>query len=335
MLLTIGIPTYNRAKELDYNLSLITKSIIDNDLSDKVCILIADNASTDDTQSVIEKYQKKGEVDIASYVHESNKGIEYNTLFVVREAKTPYVMTLGDDDYLEPEYIPYCLSKIQEKPNLGLIIPNKCNIDSETKEILYIKDSQLRELFYSAGYEACLRNSYLGHQLSGIVFVRDEKIINSYKEKQLHNFYPTIYLSAAIALKYDVLFTGKIYVQVSDVCDYNKDWIRDLVNGDLATQAFQNYKALNISHKQRAKLEGYLVKKLPFVILNYKGKERNKVIESIFFGKNTSFWGSIRIMREISYMGVYNGWKLRLLFEFYVRAILLIRLFTGKPIGIY
>ena len=58
-LLTICIPTYKRAKELDYSLSCFEREMnhVDSSLLE---FFISDNCSPDNTREVVEKYIQKG-----------------------------------------------------------------------------------------------------------------------------------------------------------------------------------------------------------------------------------------------------------------------------------
>ena len=55
MKLTVAIPTYNRSFFLDNNLKQLLKEY-DNNFE----LIIQDNASTDNTQEIVEKYIKLG-----------------------------------------------------------------------------------------------------------------------------------------------------------------------------------------------------------------------------------------------------------------------------------
>lgn len=295
MLLTIGIPTYNRAKDLDYNLSLLTKSIIENKLAEQICILISDNASTDNTKEVICKYKQKGKIKIYDYIQNQNTGIEYNTLFVVRQAETPYVMTLGDDDYLEPDYLVKCINKLFEYRNLGLIIPNKDALDPITKQTSKIHDFVTDDVYFYAGFKACLKNSYLGHQLSGLVFKKDAEIMESYIEHNVHNLYPTIYLVSATALKFDVLFIGEVCVHVSEIPLAKKDW--NYSKDGLVSDIFDNYKKLSITPLQRIQLElaFWNSGEGPWRLSLYTGIKKVFTSFRMCFGRNTSLLGGLYI----------------------------------------
>lgn len=102
-LLTIGVPTFNRAQCLEKCLAALAASIGDND---RFQVVISDNASTDDTPKVIAKYT--GAYDnFISVRQQENIGGANNFRYLWQNAKGKFLMLLGDDDYIEAECLPY------------------------------------------------------------------------------------------------------------------------------------------------------------------------------------------------------------------------------------
>ena len=97
-LLTIAIPTYNRASKLDYSLSLFEKELKSVDESSLV-FFISDNCSPDNTGEIVNKYTEKGMPIIYSR-NEENIGPDNNFLKCFYHAQSKYLWLLGDDDYL-------------------------------------------------------------------------------------------------------------------------------------------------------------------------------------------------------------------------------------------
>ncbi|AJS57572.1 glycosyltransferase [Paenibacillus sp. IHBB 10380] len=94
-LLSICIPTYNRAEDLARCLESIYSQIGNTDLIE---VRISDNASTDTTQEVVERYQ-------ASYTNlfyernQDNIGADSNILHVLEQGKGKFIKIQGDDDF--------------------------------------------------------------------------------------------------------------------------------------------------------------------------------------------------------------------------------------------
>lgn len=95
-ILSICIPTYNRAGFLKQCLDSIASQIKN---PEHVEIVISDNGSSDNTQSVVEEYQKK--FPFIKYIkNRENLGFDKNVLQVVEKASGDYCWLLGDDDAL-------------------------------------------------------------------------------------------------------------------------------------------------------------------------------------------------------------------------------------------
>ena len=94
-LLTIVIPTFNRGKTLALLLGAITKQL--EGLENQVNIIIGDNASTDETQSIAQSF-------LISYPtatilrHTENVGPEENFCRCLDRIQTKYFWIIGDDD---------------------------------------------------------------------------------------------------------------------------------------------------------------------------------------------------------------------------------------------
>jgi len=58
LLLTIAIPTFNRAKSLSSQLTNIHNILHNNNISRFVEVLVSDNCSTDNTKKVVDSVEK-------------------------------------------------------------------------------------------------------------------------------------------------------------------------------------------------------------------------------------------------------------------------------------
>ncbi len=96
-LLSISIPTYNRAEYLDLSLSQICKQIPGNE--QLIQLIVSDNASTDNTGEIVNKYIRKG-YDINYVRNEQNIGMDGNIVQAYTLATSKYVLVFGDDDAL-------------------------------------------------------------------------------------------------------------------------------------------------------------------------------------------------------------------------------------------
>lgn len=93
--LTIAIPTFNRANELDQLLESISA------VFGRVNVVISDNASNDHTYSVVKKYISFSKLNIVYVRSEKNMGADFNYFQAIELVKTDYCMLFGSDDKFE------------------------------------------------------------------------------------------------------------------------------------------------------------------------------------------------------------------------------------------
>jgi glycosyltransferase involved in cell wall biosynthesis len=114
-LVTIGIPAYNR--------EVLLKRAIESTLSQdygNIEVIVSDNASTDNTESVCKLFC---ETDTRfKYIrHSTNRGPKANFNEVLVKASGQYFMWLGDDDWLDLNYISSCVQHLLSDPTIVLV----------------------------------------------------------------------------------------------------------------------------------------------------------------------------------------------------------------------
>lgn len=121
--LTIAIPTYNRAELLDQQLSRLAQSI--KGYESECEIIISDNCSTDNTPEVIDDWQQHFDGAALKRIrHHKNLGATRNIACCINSASGKYVWTISDDDPIHEDAVPYILRELRTHPNLSLIILN-------------------------------------------------------------------------------------------------------------------------------------------------------------------------------------------------------------------
>lgn len=96
-LISIAIPTFNRAKELEANLKILCSEISDFEVNN-VEIIVSDNCSEDNTNEVCKNYINKPY--FSYYKQSSNIGGDKNFLWLYQNASGRYILLLSDDDRL-------------------------------------------------------------------------------------------------------------------------------------------------------------------------------------------------------------------------------------------
>lgn len=123
-LLSITIPTYNRADFLDYSLEVHVPLA----RAYNVQIYISDNASTDLTKEVVEKWQQ--EYPLIYYFHnEINLGPDRNFELALKYPKTEYIWLLGDTYQIPKNGISYLVELISTTTYIyDVIVVNLDNV---------------------------------------------------------------------------------------------------------------------------------------------------------------------------------------------------------------
>lgn len=99
-LLTLCIPTFNRAPFLDILLSKIEKQTGEFVNIRFLELIVSDNCSNDNTSQIVHKYLNKG-LAITYIRNDSNLGMDGNFVQCFKKATGKYIWLLGDDDFLK------------------------------------------------------------------------------------------------------------------------------------------------------------------------------------------------------------------------------------------
>jgi len=115
-LVSVGIPTYNRALGLQRTLSCITQQTYRN-----LEIIVSDNASPGKETEALVRYLMQTDPRIQYHRQDINQGAIYNFKFVLDQSTGNYFMWAADDDEWEPEFIQICLAQFDE--HITLVVP--------------------------------------------------------------------------------------------------------------------------------------------------------------------------------------------------------------------
>jgi hypothetical protein len=124
-LLTISIPTYNRAMLLDDQLHWLAGAVKGNE--DLCELIVSDNASTDATPEVMAKWEAKlggTSLQLQFRRNQENLGAIRNIASGLVHARGAHVWTISDDDAVAPGAIRFVLSQLQANPDLSLMVLN-------------------------------------------------------------------------------------------------------------------------------------------------------------------------------------------------------------------
>jgi glycosyltransferase involved in cell wall biosynthesis len=125
-LVTVGIPTYNRAKGLERTLECIIHQTYKN-----LQIIISDNHSTD--ENVLAVIKKFGAVDdrIQWFIQPSNISIVPNFQFLLDKAMGKYFMWAADDDQWDNNFIEVCVNGMEADDDVALSMTDLKIVNAE------------------------------------------------------------------------------------------------------------------------------------------------------------------------------------------------------------
>jgi abequosyltransferase len=217
-LLTIAIPTFNRSNLLDNQLSWLFQSILGYET--KIEILLSDNCSTDNTPDIIKKWHESGNnVSFRSHRNSENVGVMRNIAYCLQHAASEYVWVIGDDDYIQPQTLPYIINNLKQHPDLTLLTLNYSLFDVPTNSIK--KESRFvinQETIYRDGAIENDLNGYplvlgLGFMSAQIYRTKTVQLAVTSWASDLSNIEVQIYWGAFCAMQGSFKVTKSVYVK--------------------------------------------------------------------------------------------------------------------------
>ncbi len=122
-LVTIGIPTYNRANSyLRQTLRAAVSQTYKN-----IEIIVSDNCSLDDTESVVKEFNDPR---IRYYRQQGNIGAVPNVNFCLEQSQGKYFLALYDDDLIDEDFVSTCMEAAQLHGEPGVILTGVRQINS-------------------------------------------------------------------------------------------------------------------------------------------------------------------------------------------------------------
>jgi glycosyltransferase involved in cell wall biosynthesis len=207
-LLTICIPTYKRPITLRRCIDSIMSQVEKFDLSNDVAIYVANDASPDDTASVLQGYRTLSYFDGVS--REKNLGMNVNikTMLIELAEKSFYQLIVTDDDYLQPDILgelaDFLRSRLSDKVRAAAIWTPRfsylengnlhCVVCNSFKDSSYIKPSTFNVGRYMSN----------GFVLSGLILSAKSIDFEFWEQYKENAFFPMIFLG-------DLLFREGAY----------------------------------------------------------------------------------------------------------------------------
>lgn len=122
-LVSIGIPTYNRA---DSYLGYALRSAVSQTYKN-IEIIVSDNCSPDNTESVVKAFDDPR---VRYYRQTKNIGPVKNRHFCLEQSRGDYFVMLLDDDLIDTDFISTCMDAARTHAEVGVILTGMREIDS-------------------------------------------------------------------------------------------------------------------------------------------------------------------------------------------------------------
>jgi glycosyltransferase involved in cell wall biosynthesis len=146
-LVSIGIPTFNRPKELRTALAGISAQTYTN-----LEIIVSDNGSPgNETGEVVQEFMKK-DSRISFFRQPENRGPVFNMNFVLQQSNGIYFMWVADDDRFENNFIGECLDQLISDENI-VAVTTEAQYYSDDKQFAFFREGEPFYTFTSKNAE--------------------------------------------------------------------------------------------------------------------------------------------------------------------------------------
>ncbi len=282
-LLTICIPTYKRQVTLRRCIESVISQIDKYKVSDCVDVYVANDASPDDTASVLDEYTTL--VFFEAVTRERNLGMNVNIKCMLIEVgkKSHYQLIITDDDYLQPEVLSEIVEFLRDQQGESKRVPAIW-----TPRYSYLEDGSLYRIVCkpftvsssvkpSAGNAARYMNN--GFVLSGLI-LRAECINFEFWERYNENAYFPMITFGDLLFRKGAYYWNKniVHHTVLNECHWERWGKNDVV---IALRLFTDY--VNAYDVMARRVNKFL-KAVSFYYSSFPGI-RNRVNSFLLFEK--------------------------------------------------
>ena len=123
-LISIGIPTYNRAKG---NLRKVIERALGQTYAN-IEVIVSDNCSTDNTPELVQSFDDPR---LRYFRQETNIGPNNNFNYCLNQARGEYFLLFHDDDMIDPDFIETCMAALEPGEGVGTIFTGVRIIDQD------------------------------------------------------------------------------------------------------------------------------------------------------------------------------------------------------------
>ena len=296
-ILTICIPTYNRINDLTYSVRITRDLIESKGLHEDVSVIISDNCSPDNTYNIItHEISSYNRVQIKIFKQDSNIGGTKNMIFTIEKAETEYCMLLGDDDYINADYLTRVVHEIKTNKNITCVFPSYQNILPDKTYIKNLgRDLDCKTRYRKKGILNCCANMKRAGQLSGLTF-RKGNLVELFIEKNMDNLFPQTFFMMKNCLNGESLLLVDYPILVTHIPLSQKDW--NFGDDGLLSDLFENCINLDLSVIKCSILEIVSITSIKYILrsMNYNS------ISKIMKDKKTTFFAGCFLLLYTPYV---------------------------------
>jgi glycosyltransferase involved in cell wall biosynthesis len=222
--LSIIIPTYNRASELDRQLAWLADEI--KGFEHECEIIISDNCSMDDTPGIVQKWQPVfSQTSYRTYRNAKNILGVPNLVSALKIAQGQFVWTIGDDDPIKDGTLAIVIALLKQNPDLALLYLNFNGRDERTDEavgVAGINNGQWLDASFAAScqngqeiFEHCIAQSFGAVIFLTATIYRTQAVQESFRlwPESIHNWGGQAFWTGYCATQGRVMITPESYIE--------------------------------------------------------------------------------------------------------------------------
>jgi len=130
-LLTIAIPTYNRALLLQ---ELLESIFQDYFIESNINVFVSDNASSDGTESILKQYHMRHPESFSFHIASSNLGADANYFNCLASSRSQYIWLVGSDDLLHIDSIRLVMHALAHEPSADIHLFSRLNFHESIQD---------------------------------------------------------------------------------------------------------------------------------------------------------------------------------------------------------
>jgi glycosyltransferase involved in cell wall biosynthesis len=320
---TVLIPTYKRPEKL----KRAVESVLNQSYQD-FNIVISDNASGDETESVVNSLIKNDNR-IEYYKQYVNIGMNPNFNFLVSKVTTPFFCLLSDDDYYLPTFFEDAIKGFTNFPNAMFSVLSGPAI-TEKKTLIYNQlDKWPREGFYNHGDPTVLKLVTSGqHPIISACLFRKEISSDFYFEPRV-GFQSDLPILIILTSKYCFTLSkknGMYFIIHSSNLSAKKMTLSEEFSSKLG---IWNYVLSDSSLDERSKIFLNLAKERSYIktLLKAVAKKDDKLIDVIYEQLTRS-----NVLQTRLFLIVINILKKSIFFKWFISKVILVNWKLSKRI---